>query len=82
MRKLFVDRTIRKDTIKSTLLRGWRPDGTTMFKTLRENLFLLEFEHAWDKERVLEGRPWVFEGQLFAMEVYNGFIDPACMDFE
>lgn len=60
--KLLADRTIGKDSIKSTLIRGWKPSGTTVFKNLGNNLFLMEFEHAWDKARVLEGRPWVFEG--------------------
>jgi hypothetical protein len=53
--KLLTDRIIGKDTIKSTLIRGWRPSGTMVFKNLGDNLFLMEFEHVWDKSRVLEG---------------------------
>jgi hypothetical protein len=80
--KLLADRTIGKDSIKSTLLRGWKPSGPTVFKILGDNLFLVEFEHAWDKARVLEGRPWVFEGHLFSVKDFHGSIAPAKMDFD
>jgi hypothetical protein len=50
--KLISDRVIGKDAIKSTLIRGWRPAGTIGFKVLGDNIFLLEFEHSWDKSRV------------------------------
>ena len=39
---------------------------------LGDNLILVDFENKRDKERVLEGRPWVFEGSLLAVEDYDG----------
>jgi hypothetical protein len=36
------------------------------------NLFLIEFKLAKDKSRVLEGRSWVFEGNLFLVEDFDG----------
>jgi hypothetical protein len=79
--KLIADRTVGKDTIKATLLRGWRPSGNIVFKVLGANLFLIDFEHVWDKAEVLHGRPWVFEGNLFSVEDFNGSIAPAKMEF-
>lgn len=80
--KLLADRLIGKDGIKAILIRGWKPTGTTILKNLGENLFLVEFEHVWDKSRVLEGRLWVFEGNLFSLEDFNGTIAPTRMEFE
>lgn len=80
--KLIAERIVGKDTIRSTLVRGWKPEGAVSFKTLGNNLFLVEFERFWDKARVLEGRPWIFEDNLFAMEDFNGLIPPSQMDFE
>lgn len=80
--KLFADRIIGKEVIKSTLIKGWRPSGMTSFKVLGENIFLVEFEHLWDTSRVLEGRPWVFEGSLFAVVDFSGTVPPAEMNFE
>lgn len=55
--KLVSDRLVSKETIKSTLLGWWKLSGTLTFKVLGENLFLIEFEKARDKDQVLEGRP-------------------------
>lgn len=80
--KLLADRIIGKDTIKSMVVRGWQPSGTMVFKNLGNNLFLMEFEHVWDKARVLEGRPWVFEGHLFSVNNFNGSVVPGSMEFD
>jgi hypothetical protein len=80
--KLLVDRIFGKDTIKSMLIRGWQPSGTTVVKNLGNNLFLIEFQHSWDKSRVLEGRPWVFEGHLFSVHDFDGAVVPVTLDFD
>lgn len=49
-----------KDFIKSTLIRGWQPTGMLSFKVVGRNLFLIDFEVLYDKERVMKGRPWIF----------------------
>ena len=35
-----------------------------------------------DKVKVLEGRPWVFEGNLFAVEDYDGLMTPSKYPFD
>jgi hypothetical protein len=80
--KLIADRLISKETIRSKLIRGWRPLGTISFTVLGENLFLLEFQYECDRIRVLEGRPWVFEKNLFAVEEFDGFSSPSEMVFD
>lgn len=80
--KLLSDRYVGKDIIKRKLIKGWRPSGHLAFKVLGENLFLLEFENEWDKIRVLEGRPWIFEGILFSVEDFDGLSSPSEIDFE
>lgn len=80
--KLVSDRRVSKEIIKSKLIRGWRPIGSLSFRVLGDNIFLIEFEHSWDKARVLEGRPWVFEGSLFVVEDFDGVTPPAEIEFE
>lgn len=70
--KLIAERFVSKETIKTTILRWWKLSGTLSFKILGENLFLIEFTKVVDKKRVLEGRPWVFEGSLFLIEDFDG----------
>lgn len=80
--KLLSDRMLSKEIIRSKLIRGWRPIGTLSFKILGDNLFLVEFENSWDKIRVLERRPWVFEGSLFAVEDFDRVTPPFEIDFK
>lgn len=80
--KLIADRIIGKNTIISKLILGWKPTGSLSFKVLGDNLFLLDFENAWDKSLVAEGQPWVFEGNLFSVEDFDGLTPPTQMGFE
>lgn len=79
--KLVADHVVSKDIIKSKLIRGWKPTGSIKFTVLGENLFLVDFVNVWDKSRVLEGRPWIFEGNLFSVEEFNGLTPPTQIDF-
>jgi hypothetical protein len=80
--KLITDRMVSKEVIRTSLLRGWKPEGTPTFKVLRDNLFLVELEYEKDKRRILEGRPWAVEGHLFAVEDYDGLSSPSSYLFE
>ena len=80
--KLIADRFIGKEIIKRYLLKGWRPLGSFSLKVLGENMFLIDFEHSWDKSRVLEGRPWAFEGNLFFVKEFDGLTPPVKIEFE
>jgi hypothetical protein len=80
--KLIADRLISKETIKSKLIRGWKSLGKISFTVLGENLFLLEFQYECDRIRVLEGRPWVFEKNMFAVEEFDGLSAPSEINFD
>lgn len=43
--KLIANKVVGKESIRSTLIKGWRPTGSLCFKVLGENLFLMDFEH-------------------------------------
>jgi hypothetical protein len=45
-------------------------------------MFLVKLESEIDKNRVLEGRPWIVEGNLFAVEDYDGLSPPSSYLFE
>jgi hypothetical protein len=72
---------VSKVTIKSTLVHWWRLSSNLVFKVLGDNLLLIEFDNIGDKSRVLKGRPWVFEGNLFAVEDFDGRSSPSQLSF-
>ena len=55
--RLIANRLVSKETIRTKLIRGWKPLGNLSFKVLGENLFLLDFEYECDRIRVMKGRP-------------------------
>lgn len=51
------------------------------FKTVAPNLFVISFACLEDKNRVMNGRPWLFDSYLFNLKPFNGHIQPSRMDF-
>jgi hypothetical protein len=80
--KLLADRLVSKETLKTGMIQWWRTQGNPDFKVLGDNLFLVEFDKIRDKEKVLEGRPWAFEGSLFLTEDYMGISQPTDYPFD
>jgi hypothetical protein len=80
--KLMSKRVVCKETLKTKLKGWWKLSGTVTFKVLGGNLFLIEFELAKDKKRVLEGGPWEFEGNLFLVEDFDGRTSPSDFTFD
>jgi hypothetical protein len=80
--KLLSDRIIGKDVIKVPLIRIWKTNGRVTFKEVGDNLFLIEFQHDWEKSRILEGRPWTFDGYLISLVEFDGMTPPAELDFD
>jgi len=82
MGKIQSDRVIPKEFFKAPLLRAWRPSGAVSFRVLGENLFLADFENSWDKARILEGRPWLLDGNLISLADFDGITPPAQITFD
>jgi hypothetical protein len=80
--KLIADHLVSKEIILTSLLRGWKPSKTPTFTVLGDNLFLVEFADESYKISVLEGRPWVFEGNLFVVEDYDRLTTPSDFQFD
>jgi hypothetical protein len=80
--KLLANRYVSKEIVRSATIRFWKPTGYVSFKVLGTNIFLVEFEHEWDKERIMEGRPWLFEGHVFSLAKFDGVTLPSKIDFE
>jgi hypothetical protein len=68
-----------KEIIKTPLIQAWCP---TAFKALGPNLLLIEFEHSWDKSRILEGHPWMFDGHLISRAKFDRVMPPTQLEFE
>lgn len=80
--KLLADRIVGKEIIRTPLISAWQPTGRVTFKTLGTNLFLIDFENGWDKDRIMEGCPWMFDGHLVSLADFDGLTPVSEIDFE
>jgi hypothetical protein len=74
--RLLYDRTMGKEIIKTPLIRAWQPTGRVSFKYVGVNTSLIEFENVWDKTRIMEGRPWTFDGDLVSLADFDDLTPP------
>jgi hypothetical protein len=79
--RLMTDRPFGKETIKMKLIREWKPTGALVLKALGKNTFLIDFQNSWDKSRVMEGRPWTVERNLFFVLEFDGGTPPMELPF-
>jgi hypothetical protein len=71
VRKLLADWNVGNEVIKTPLIRSWQPSGWVTFKMLGINTYLIEFEKECDKIRIIERRPWTFDGHLVSLVEYD-----------
>ncbi|XVF68710.1 hypothetical protein PTKIN_Ptkin11bG0023300 [Pterospermum kingtungense] len=61
MGRFLTDRSINFMAMRSHMVEIWHPVKGIHVKDLNPNLFLFQFFHEIDLQRVLEGGPWVFD---------------------
>lgn len=69
------DRPIRTNIMVDRLASIWRPGRGVSIKEKETGLFLFQFFHQIDKERVFKGGLWSFDNHcdmIFTMPVDNG----------
>ena len=67
MGRFLTDRAINFVAMKNTLASLWRPVKGVHIKDLSPSLFLFQFFHELDVERVIKGGPWTFNQHLLIM---------------
>lgn len=68
--RVIIDRELSLTFIRANVLRLLNPFKGAEIKYLAHNLFLITFNHALDRKKVLEGWPWVLDKHaLLHMEV-------------
>ncbi|KAI8029145.1 hypothetical protein LOK49_LG01G01075 [Camellia lanceoleosa] len=79
--KLLTTRPFNFEAMRTTLSAVWRASKGIVFKTLGDNLFLIQFGHIVDKKRVLINGPWNFDKQLVMLKEFDGDLQPVDITF-
>ena len=48
-----------------------------VFREIENNMFIIQFFHWKDKEKVLNGRPWTFDQKLVLLQEINSTMQPS-----
>lgn len=74
--RLVTDRSFNLEAFKRTISMAWGVSKRIVIKALAANLFVFQFFHWRDKEKVLEGRPWCFDQHLLVLNEMSGNEQP------
>lgn len=72
MGKIFTDRQISKVTIGGLMGKIWCISKPAIFSEVGSNSFIVTFATEIDKQRVINGKLWLFDGHLFALQNLDG----------
>ncbi|XP_031104042.1 uncharacterized protein LOC116007477 isoform X3 [Ipomoea triloba] len=62
--RFITDRNIKFDHMQQVMASTWRPLMGVRILSLDENLFLFQFPHVKDMQRVIDDGPWSFENNI------------------
>lgn len=81
MGRLGVPKKLNKEAFKAILMRIWRPARRVVFKEILEKLWLFKFSDVGDKQKVMVGRPWLYDWTLLILNDFDRKLAPYQMDF-
>ena len=75
--KLLTSRAFNIEAFKRTMIQSWGVQQKVVIKAIETNLFVFQFFHWRDKDKVLAGCPWCFDQQLLILNEITGNEQPA-----
>lgn len=79
--RIITEKAINREAFRSLMTNLWRVKDGIQFKEIQDNLWVIEFAEMKDKKRILDGRPWLFDRHLVALEELDGSTIPSQMAF-
>ena len=70
--KLIIDKYFNRAVFKTTMLRLWGFAWGMTIQTMGDNLFLFQFSDEFERERVMQGSPWLFDNYQLALNAFDG----------
>lgn len=81
MGKIHAERMINKEVLQSILVNIWNMSKPFNVIDIGSNLFIIKFSGHYDKQRVMQGCPRLFNTNLLMLKQLDGCIPPSKMNF-
>ncbi|XP_042952206.1 uncharacterized protein LOC122289287 [Carya illinoinensis] len=78
---VITEKEVNKGAFRATMSKAWQVIGRVTFKDLGQNKFLVEFQSALEKTRVLKSRPWTFDRFLVNIQDCESCLTPKDLSF-
>lgn len=66
--RVVTERPLNFDAVKRTLTHVWNLKESLVIRSMGMNLFLFQFFHWMDRDKILNGRPWCFKNKLLVIQ--------------
>jgi len=77
--KLWTKRRFNSNAFMNTITKVWNPIRGVEAKEIDTNLFLFQFYHWKDLDKVVEGEPWFFDKSVVVLKPVMGGVKPSEM---
>lgn len=77
--RLFTEKPVNFEALKRTMSLVWSLREGVVIRPIESNLFLFQFFHWKDREKVLNGRPWCFEQRLLILQEIDVDAQPSSL---
>ncbi|CAO2835426.1 unnamed protein product [Amaranthus hypochondriacus] len=75
--RVLTEKPLNFDAFKRTMLHVWSLKEGVVIRSMGSNMFMFQFFHWRDMEKVLHGRPWSFEQRLLVLQEIEEDVQPS-----
>lgn len=79
--RLLSEKPLNFEALKRTMLQVWSLKEGVFIRAPESNMFVFQFFHWKDREKVLHGRPWCFEQKLLVLQEIDKEVQPSKVTF-
>lgn len=72
--KILSDKNINKKAVVTTIRKGWNLGEDTEIMEMKDDSLVFSFPTMKDKERMLRGRPWTFQGAIMSIQEWSEYM--------
>lgn len=72
VRQIWTERHVNQNAFITTMKNVWQPKHDIDINNMGKNLYVFQFHHWRDKQKVLEGRPWHFDRHVILLDEVKG----------
>ena len=75
--RIWTKRHVNQTAFITTMKNIWQPRHDVEIRSIEKNLYVFQFHHWRDKQKVIEGQPWHFDNHVILMKDIKGNCKPS-----